>query len=708
MGVDVVKSVFLSCLIIILSLSTGIISSNESNYNNPNLNSYSLPQHTSSIIEVFNISNSDCNSIDLSSEITYYTCKSTHPSGDSFYAVFDGNEINYFTNTNFGERELDNHEIRMDEDNNIHLAYISKDYVTYGSDPLGAGYEVQSVNYAYFDGINWENKIVLSDSTEDRSWWKDSFGSLQLAIDTDGKVHLTYVHRIDEGSINDYFKYWTLENGNTTNNTLTSTPWNGNELSPTFLNMNSENRLYLTYYNNHGLSVMIKNPNSESWFGSEIDIPNDISLPLWSDDRLNFAPHYSALGLNEQLHICYYDTVSESLMHITNSTSLTQFILNEIPIQWAITTISSNQSIETGMLCSLEIDLNGDVHMFYSQYYDSNSSLFHAALQNGSWYLSQLHHSQENCNQSQLNCYFDSLPIFSESKIYLLSDDEVFQINLDRDYENRTDYDYDGVINSNDSHPFNDSEQSDYDMDGIGDNLDIDDDNDGVEDLADLFPYDELEQNDSDGDGIGDNSDLDDDNDGFTDDSDMFPKDSTENNDTDGDGIGDNADIDDDNDGWPDTIELECLSNPLNKTDTPPDLNSNLICDKVENYTHVTESKDDSSSSSKILGTIGISLLVISAIVVLILKRSKDEDEDWFEEDEEAYKEMSKFSPPPVNNDFASIVASRAKLTHVDSWEELPEGEWLENDDEGTHWYRANDGTQWYSTEDGYRVWDES
>ena len=152
----------------------------------------------------------------------------------------------------------------------------------------------------------------------------------------------------------------------------------------------------------------------------------------------------------------------------------------------------------------------------------------------------------------------------------------------------------------------------------------------------------------------------------------------------------------------------ECLSNSLNKTDTPFDLNSNLICDKIENYTHVTESKEDSSSSTKIIGTIGISLLVISAIAILVLNRTKDEDDDWFEEDEEAYKEMAKFSSPPVNNDFASIVASRTKLTQVDSWEELPEGEWLENDDEGKHWYRANNGTYWHSTEDGYRVWDES
>jgi len=706
MGDKVLKSVFLS-LMILLSLSVVISSLNGSDYSNINLDSYSQTQLSSSNTEVFDISNSDCESIDLSTEVGYYTCKSIHPNAGSFYAVFDGNQMNYFRNAGFGSKGLDNHAITLDNDGNIHLAYISKVWVTYGSDPLGAGYEVQNVNYACFNGTSWENQVVISDSTEERSWWDESFGSLQLAVETGGKVHLTYVHRIQSGNINDYFRHWTLENENTSNITITSTPWNANDLSPIFLNMDSENRLYLTYYNNHGLSLMIKNPNSTDWFGSEIDIPSEINIPMWWDGRMSFAPHSSILGLNEQLHICYYDTMSESLMYIRNSTSLAEFTLNEVPLQWSITTISTNDSIRKGMLCSLEVSSNGDVHLFYAHHIDNSSALMHAVLHDDSWYLSELYNSQEDCNQSSLNCYSGSIPIFSESKVYVNLGDEMLQISFDEDYENRTDYDNDGVINSNDAFPFDDGEQSDYDMDGLGDNADIDDDNDGVDDFDDLFPFDELEQSDSDGDGIGDYADFDDDNDGYADDSDMFPMDSTENNDTDSDGIGDNADTDDDNDGWSDAVELECLSNSLDKTDTPPDLNSNLICDKSENYTHVVESKTDSSSNTKLIGTFGISFLILSSVAVLILKRSKKEEEDWFEE-EEIYEKMTKASRTPTKNDFASVVASRAKPKHVDSWEDLPDGEWLENDDEGTHWYRTDDGEHWHSTEDGYRVWDES
>ena len=43
----------------------------------------------------------------------------------------------------------------------------------------------------------------------------------------------------------------------------------------------------------------------------------------------------------------------------------------------------------------------------------------------------------------------------------------------------------------------------------------------------------------------------------------------------------------------------------------------------------------------------------------------------------------------------------------VKTWEELPPGEWLDNDDEGTNWYQTNDGVYWHSTDDGFAVWNE-
>ena len=41
----------------------------------------------------------------------------------------------------------------------------------------------------------------------------------------------------------------------------------------------------------------------------------------------------------------------------------------------------------------------------------------------------------------------------------------------------------------------------------------------------------------------------------------------------------------------------------------------------------------------------------------------------------------------------------------VEKWEDLPAGDWLDTDEDGTHWYLAEDGTHWYSTDEGYEVW---
>jgi hypothetical protein len=63
----------------------------------------------------------------------------------------------------------------------------------------------------------------------------------------------------------------------------------------------------------------------------------------------------------------------------------------------------------------------------------------------------------------------------------------------------------------------------DTDLDGISNNVDIDDDRDGVLDVNDAFPLDISEDADFDNDGIGDNADLDDDNDDILDIDDDYP-----------------------------------------------------------------------------------------------------------------------------------------------------------------------------------------
>ena len=112
------------------------------------------------------------------------------------------------------------------------------------------------------------------------------------------------------------------------------------------------------------------------------------------------------------------------------------------------------------------------------------------------------------------------------------------------------DIDNDSALNASDAFPYDASETADTDSDGVGDNTDPDIDDDGVLNADDAFPYDATETTDTDSDGVGDNTDPDIDDDGVLNADDAFPYDATETTDTDGDGIGDNTDPDIDNDGF--------------------------------------------------------------------------------------------------------------------------------------------------------------
>jgi len=204
------------------------------------------------------------------------------------------------------------------------------------------------------------------------------------------------------------------------------------------------------------------------------------------------------------------------------------------------------------------------------------------------------------------NGYIDELQVFNKA----LTSNEVLSLTAGCYY---LDTDNDGVLDYLDDLPDNANEHIDTDLDGIGNNADLDDDNDGfedryeiannldplvanldidndgianeldtdndndgAEDAADLFPFDSSEQLDHDNDGIGNNTDADDDNDYVMDILDLFPLDAFESADSDGDGIGDNADffpnsaeysLDSDLDQMPDAWERKYGLNPTDASD---------------------------------------------------------------------------------------------------------------------------------------------
>lgn len=165
------------------------------------------------------------------------------------------------------------------------------------------------------------------------------------------------------------------------------------------------------------------------------------------------------------------------------------------------------------------------------------------------------------------------------------------------------DTDADGVGNNIDNCRFTaNKNQTDTDLDKIGDACDLDADGDGVPNKDDPAPFDASVKSsvdndgdgwlkgqdpddndatkpgsvfaDSDKDGLADEGgllpDLDDDNDGVPDKDDAFPVNSAEQFDFDKDGTGDRTDLDDDNDGTPD-LEDRFPRNSAESADTDKD-----------------------------------------------------------------------------------------------------------------------------------------
>ena len=171
---------------------------------------------------------------------------------------------------------------------------------------------------------------------------------------------------------------------------------------------------------------------------------------------------------------------------------------------------------------------------------------------------------------------------------------------------------------------------------------------------------------DTDGDMTPDETDPDDDNDGTSDLDDAFPLDEDEDKDSDGDGRGDNMQA---------VAEAEQM---------------------------------------RMILIAGVFLLIITSVIVIFMMRSRreDDDGDWFKEeyafdDFDAEPDRPSQSPPSSPSSQPPTTPPVKQLNYVATWQELPKGEWLENDENDTNWYKTEDGTFWYSKDDGFHVWED-
>lgn len=273
---------------------------------------------------------------------------------------------------------------------------------------------------------------------------------------------------------------------------------------------------------------------------------------------------------------------------------------------------------------------------------------------------------------------------------------------------------------------------SEVDLDGDGITSDLDwDDNNANQSI------------DSDGDGFGDNSAspdgddcplqkgtstkdkrgcLDLDNDGWSYESDFNDGDPTQWNDTDGDGFGDNYD----NVSWSEGRTFGQFIEDATQPDRCPNEYSAFLYSDTQgcltslqlsgdNEQNDAESKDDAEESNLVLilslAATGIIFVLFGAIAVLLRKKPSTKTADEIGPVHPALDNDESESDVVETHEQVKLVEesmeSNASVDFVSTWEELPTGEWLPNDEHGVNWYQDEDGRYWHSTDDGFRVWNE-
>jgi hypothetical protein len=201
---------------------------------------------------------------------------------------------------------------------------------------------------------------------------------------------------------------------------------------------------------------------------------------------------------------------------------------------------------------------------------------------------------------------------------------------------------------------------------------------------------------------------------------DMFPLDATQWYDTDSDGFGDNwgesAWNDSREDNWPGVFVENATSAdmcPLVAPDGRFDDDINypgcLLSEPSDGGKTTTDdttaSADEGMDTITIIGIVGglVVLVLVGVIGMIIMKKPQSKKK------RSSPKPLTDLPPPgaptpaplPLSEDVTEDGESTGSEDTVGSWEDLPAGDYLDPDENGTVWFKANDGDNWYQNGDG-------
>ena len=192
--------------------------------------------------------------------------------------------------------------------------------------------------------------------------------------------------------------------------------------------------------------------------------------------------------------------------------------------------------------------------------------------------------------------------------------------------------------------------------------------------------------------------------------------------DSDGDGFGDNYD----NVDWSEGRTIGQLVEGATQPDRCPDEYSAFLYSDTQGCLTSLQSSDgteqntaegiDADEESNLvlilsLAATGIILVLFGAIAVMLRKKPAPKSGVEIGPVHPAVDNVESESEAIETYDQVQVVEesmdSKNSIEFVSTWEELPKGEWLPNDENGVNWYQDEDGRYWHSTDDGFRVWNE-
>ena len=108
-------------------------------------------------------------------------------------------------------------------------------------------------------------------------------------------------------------------------------------------------------------------------------------------------------------------------------------------------------------------------------------------------------------------------------------------------------------------------------------------------------------------------------------------------------------------------------------------------------------------STVTIIGIIGgvIVLALVGVVVMLMSKKTQPKRKRSGPKPLTDLPSNDTPNPLPLSEDISDEEEVPSDEETVGSWEELPAGDYLDPDENGTVWFRANDGDNWYQNSDG-------